>query len=173
MARACWVSLRGSTRTPPPSSFADTSPCRTTCSAPFGPFTLTVWPSILAVTPEGTATSFLPTRDMVSFPSFRALEHRAEDFAAHVGVARVMVGHHALGRRYDRHAETVVDARQVSHRHVDATPGLRDPCDLADHRRAIEIFQLDLQLAAATRMLDRGIAADVAFVLEHIEHTDA
>ena len=33
-------------------------------SAPFGPFTLTVWPSTLAVMPEGTANAFLPIRDI-------------------------------------------------------------------------------------------------------------
>src|SRR5215468_10805025 len=107
MARACWLSLRGSTRTAPPSSLADTSPCKMTCKAPFGPFTLTVWPSILAVTPEGTATGFMPTRDMVSFLRC-ALEHRAEDLAAHIGVTRVMVGHHTLLGQHKRTTETVV-----------------------------------------------------------------
>src|SRR5439155_23318749 len=164
IARAPWVSLRGSTRTPPDSSLAKTSPCSTTCSAPLGPFTLTVWPSILAVTPEGTAISFLPTRDMASFPSLR-LEHRTEDLAAHIRVARGVVGHHPLRGRHDCHAETVVDARQVPHRHIDPASRLRYPRDLADHWRAVEILELDLELATATRMLDRGIAADVAFAL--------
>src|SRR5215475_15341349 len=126
MARACWLSLRGSTRTAPPSSLADTSPCKMTCKAPFGPFTLTVWPSILAVTPEGTATGFMPTRDMASFLRC-ALEHRTEDLAADIGVARGVVSHHPLRRRHDRHAETVIDARQVSHRHIDAPPRFRHP----------------------------------------------
>src|SRR5947207_14586939 len=32
------------------------------------PFTLTAWPSTLAVTPEGIATGFFPTRDMADVP---------------------------------------------------------------------------------------------------------
>src|SRR5262245_12687462 len=35
-------------------------------SSPFGPFTLTVWPDTVAVTPDGTGTGFLPMRDIVS-----------------------------------------------------------------------------------------------------------
>ena len=65
MARARLVSARGSTLTSPLSTVAATSPCSTSESAPFGPFTLTTWPSTLAVTPAGMATGFFPTRLMV------------------------------------------------------------------------------------------------------------
>src|SRR5262245_62086713 len=107
MARARLVSARGSTLIPPFSIFTTMSSGTTYCSAPFGPFSFTVWPSTLAVTPDGTGTAFLPIRDM-TVPS---LEHRAENLAAHIGVAGHMVRHHALGSRHDRYAEAVVDAR--------------------------------------------------------------
>src|SRR5215471_9009230 len=100
-------------------------------------------------------------RDM----AFPYLEHREENFAAHIRVARLVVGHDSLRRRQHRDAETVVDPRQVLHRSVDAPAGLGDPLDLADDRLAIEIFQLDLELVAPRGMLDRGIAADVALGL--------
>src|ERR1700751_3287791 len=93
-------------------------------------------------------------------------EHREEDFAAHIRVARGVVSHDPLRRRQHQNAESIVDPRQVPYRGVDATPGLGDPLDLADDRLAVEILQLDLDLAAAGLMLDRGIAADVALSLE-------
>src|SRR5215470_18241581 len=127
MARARLVSARGSTLTSLLSTLAVTSVCSVTASAPFGPLILTVWPSTTAVTPEGIATGFFPTRDMAVDPGSRSegcgLEHRAEDFAAHVVVAGVVIGHHALGRGQDRHPQAVVHARQRPHRGIDPPPG--------------------------------------------------
>src|ERR1700704_1533657 len=111
MARARLVSTRGSTLISAPSTLATTSPWSTSETAPLGPFTLTTWPSTLAVTPEGTATGFFPTRDMILFhwhptrtisrSSYRPVrfksEDRAEDFSAHIIVARIVIRHHALG----------------------------------------------------------------------------
>src|SRR5262249_47639076 len=68
MARARLVSARGSILTSLPSTLAATSLCSATASAPLGPFTLTTSPSTLAVTPEGIATGFFPTRDMAAGP---------------------------------------------------------------------------------------------------------
>src|SRR5262245_27058763 len=119
MARARLVSLRGSTLTPPPSTLAVTSSCSATVSVPFGPFTLTVWPCTVAVTPDGMGTVFFPIRDMTLIRSFGVLEYRAENFAADIGVAGIVVRHHALGGRDDGDAEPVVDARQVPDRNVD------------------------------------------------------
>src|SRR4029079_190259 len=48
-----------------------------------------------------------------------------------------------------------------------------DPRHFADHRLAVEILQLDLELAAAVGMIDLGVTADEALVLEHVEHADA
>src|SRR5262249_19271347 len=101
------------------------------------------------------------------------LEHGAEDLSAHVVVAGVVIGHHALGRGQDRAPEPVVDARTLLHRGVDPPPRLRHPRNLADHRLAVEIFQLDLELAAAVGMLDRRVAADESLGLEHVEHAHA
>src|SRR5712691_2518481 len=119
MARARLVSLFGLTVTPPASSLAATSSCSTSSAAPLGPFIFTVWPSTLAVTPEGIGTGFLPMRDMPV-----PLEHRTEDLAAHIGVAGGVVRHHPLGGRNDGNAEAVVDARQILHRSIDAASRL-------------------------------------------------
>ena len=62
--RARLVSCRGSTLTAFLSIETVTSSCTTSCRAPFGPFTLTVWPSTLAVTPDGTAIGRFPMRDI-------------------------------------------------------------------------------------------------------------
>src|ERR1043166_8736702 len=169
MARALRGSGRGSILMAPPSSRASTSSCSTSWSAPFGPFTFTVWPSTPAVTPDGTATAFLPMRDI----AFSRLEHRAQDFAADVGLARVVIGHHALRGRHDGDPEAVVDARQIPDRGVHAAARLRHPRNVADHRRAVEILQLDLELGAAVRVFGGGIAADVTLVLEHLQHARA
>src|SRR5262249_48608905 len=141
-------------------------------SVPLGPLMLMLWPWILAATPLGTTTAFLPIRDMF-VPPLPGSEHRAEQFAADICVAGVVVGHDALRRRQDGDAEAVVDARQVADRHVDAAAGLRYPVDFADHRLAVEILQLDLKLAASIGMIDLGVATDETFVLEHVEHADA
>src|SRR3954466_7634613 len=135
-------------------------------SVPLGPFTFTVCPSTVAVTPDGIGTGRLPTRDML----YPFSEHREENFAAHIRVARVVVSHDSLRRRQHRNAETVVDPRQVLHRGVYAPAGLRHPLDLADDGLAVEIFQLNLELAAPGGMLHAGIAADVALGLQHFEH---
>src|SRR5579871_1638288 len=138
------VSWRGVTFTWPFSNFTSTSSCAMKDNWPFGPFIFTVCPSTVAVTPDGIVTGFLPIRDMRPFSS----EHRKENLAAHIRVARVVVSHDSLRRRQHRNAEPVVDARQVLHRGVDPPTGLGDALDLADHGFAVEIFQFDLELAA-------------------------
>src|SRR5262249_8311482 len=65
------------------------------------------------------------------------------------------------------------DARQGLDRGVDPAPRLRYPRDLAYHGLAVEIFQLDIELGAAVAEFGGGVAADVAFVLEHVEHARA
>src|SRR5579859_1763165 len=109
------VSWRGATFTWPFSNFTSTSSWTTKESWPFGPFIFTVCPSTVAVTPDGIVTGRLPMRDMVYRPFS---EHREENFAAHIRVARVVVSHDSLRRRQHRNAETVVHARQVLHRGV-------------------------------------------------------
>src|SRR4051812_23521601 len=100
-------------------------------------------------------------------------EHREENFAAHVGVARLVVSHNSLWRGQHRNPETVVHTRQVLHRGINSPPRLRYPLDLANNRFAVEVFEFDLKLAAARSMLDAGVAADIALRLQHLEHTGA
>jgi hypothetical protein len=94
----------------------------------------------------------LPIRDILSpFPFVSAQNTVQSTSPPTFCVARLVVRHHALRRREDRHAEAVVDPRHVLDRGVDAPARLRDTLDLADHRLAVEILQLDLELAAARR----------------------
>src|SRR5262245_20876860 len=157
MARARLVSARGSILTSLPSTLAATSLCSATASAPLGPFTLTTWPSTLAVTPEGIATGFFPTRDMAAGPLGCLLERSlggharpriaprlgllrfiskdgAENFSAHIVVARIVIGHHTLGCRQYRNPQSIVHTRKRPDRGIDPPPRLRYPRNLADHR---------------------------------------
>src|SRR5258707_3171321 len=94
MAWARWPSARLERVSAPFSWRTSISSATVQESWPLGPFTVTVWPSSVTVTPLGTATAFFPIRDILVDP--------AEDFAAHVRVTRGRVGHDALGRRQDR-----------------------------------------------------------------------
>src|SRR5579875_2299383 len=87
MPRARWVSWRGVSTRSEPSCFTSISSATVQASWPLGPFTVTVWPETVRVTPDGMAMGFFPIRDMSVHP--------AEDFAAHVLVAGRGVGHHA------------------------------------------------------------------------------
>src|SRR5258705_11484546 len=107
------------------------------------------------------------------FPRSSRSKHRAQHFAANIGFACVVVGHDALGGRKNGDTQAVVDARQIANRDIDAAAGLGDPRHLADHRLAVEILQLDLELAAAVGMVDTGITADEALILQNLEHADA
>src|SRR5205823_12252704 len=131
---------------------------------------LTVCPSTLAVTPDGIGTGRLPTRDMALNPSS---EHREENFAAHIRVTRGVVSHDSLRRRQYRNAETVVHPRQVLHRGVNPPARLGDPLNLANDGLAVEIFQLDLELAAARSMFDAGVTSDITLGFQHLEHAGA
>src|SRR5580704_9598878 len=158
MARARVDSSRG-VRCSAPSFWATSISSMTVQDSwPLGPFTVTVWPSSVTLTPEGMAMGFLPIRDM-------ALVHAQEDFAADIGVAGGVVRHDALGRRQDRDAKAVLDRLQVADRRVDPTARLGDPGDLGDHRLTVEVLQLDLEFREFTGLFDQRIAADVAFVL--------
>src|SRR5687767_6995142 len=90
-----WASLPArSSLSTPPSTLAVTPPVSLRTSSPFGPFAVTVLPSVVTVTPEGTGIGILPTRDM-------GLPDLAEDFAADAGGTRLAVGHHAARRGQD------------------------------------------------------------------------
>src|SRR3954453_18533447 len=177
LERATLDSSRGSTVTPLSPIATLTSSGTTNDSSPLDPFTRTCCPSIVAVTPDGTTTGFLPTRDIARLPilfaPLRRSEDLAEHFAADVLLASLVIGHHALRRRQDHDPEPVRDLRHGVDRSVDTTTGLRDPLDAPDHRLTVEVFQLDLELGAAIAELGRRVVADVAFRLQDIEHAGA
>src|SRR3954468_18095956 len=112
--------------------------------------------------PDGTGTGRLPIRDMMPIPSS---EHREENFAAHIRVARAMGGHNSLWRGQHRNSKTVVHARQALQRSANSAPRLRHPLDFANDRGTVEMLEFDLKLAAAGRMLDAGVTTNVAFGL--------
>src|SRR3546814_20410889 len=63
------------------------------------------------------------------------LEYLAEDLAADIGGAGLVVGHHAARGRHDRDAEAVVDLRQIIDLIVDPTACLQHANDLVDERQ--------------------------------------
>ena len=85
-ARALGLVARRRPRSPPSSMRRpSTSSASARTSSPFGPFTVTVWPSSVAVTPAGTRPA--SCRCATSSPSYSvrsASEHPAEHFAADI-----------------------------------------------------------------------------------------
>src|SRR5262245_51942158 len=163
-----WVSSwSGFTHTLP--SLTDTSTCLVigSFSVPSLPFTVATPPATSTVTPCGMETGFLPTRDMAFL-----LEHAAQHFAADVRRARVVLRHHAPRGRQDRNTEPVVVARKIRDLRIDPTARRGDAVDLADHRRAFMVLQLDRDLAARVGLVD-GVVADIAFLLQHLKHVRA
>src|SRR5439155_17308997 len=128
------------TTTVPSSSASAMSSCRVREISPFGPFTVILCPSSCAVTPLGNATGFLPIRDIA-----RLLPHYREHFAAHPGGARFAVGHEALRRAEDRHAQAVLDARDLARLDVAPEPGRRHALQLPNDRGIVVILQVQPQ----------------------------
>src|SRR5256884_5711766 len=110
------------------SSASVRSGCATRLISPFGPFTVMRPPSIWAVTPLGSGTGFLPMRDMSLL-----LPDHGEQLAAHAGGAGFPVGHEALWRGQDRHAEAVLDARDLARFPLAGQAPSGHPLQLADH----------------------------------------
>src|SRR6185312_9733979 len=100
-------------------------------------------------------------------------EYLAENFAADVLLARLMVGHHALRRRQDGDAEAVGALRNRPHRHINAATGFRNAGDLTDYRLALEILQLDFDFRFAVVVVHLAVVADIAFRLQHVEDAGA
>src|SRR5690242_16913350 len=101
-------------------------------SSPFGPFTETVEPSMLTVTPLGTVTGILPIRDIVRPP----LPDEGEQLAPGVGATSLRVRHEPARRAQDGHAESVAHARDLGGADVAAQAGRRHAAHLADDRLA-------------------------------------
>src|SRR6186713_927666 len=107
--RPCSARCRGSslgrlTVSSPFASANEMSSLKVRFSSPFGPFTLTVLPSMVTVTPAGTATGLRPIRDMSCAP----LPDEGDELAAEIGRPRLAVGHQTPRGRDDRHAEAVL-----------------------------------------------------------------
>src|SRR5262245_25578918 len=165
MACARVVSTRLESSSSCPSWRTSISSATVQASWPLGPFTVTVWPSRVTVTPAGTATDFFPIRDISVDP--------AEHFAAHVRVPRGRVRHDALRRRQNRDPEAVLHRLQVLDRRIDAAARLGDPADLDDQRLAVEVLELDLELREGAGLLHQVVAADVALLQQHVEDAGA
>src|SRR3569623_1765267 len=165
MAWARWPSSRFDSSRSKPSCFTSISSATVQASWPLGPFTVTVWPSMVTVTPAGTATAYYPIRDILVDPQ--------QDFAAHVGVTRRGVRLDALRRRQDRDPQTVLHGLQVLDRRIDAAARLGDAADLDDDRLAVEVLQLNLELGEGSGRLHQVVGADVAFGDQHVEQTGA
>src|SRR5690606_22236884 len=130
-------------------------------SVPLGPLTLISSDCALSSTPLGRATGFLAMRDMRVTP----LGHEAQDFAADALLARLRVGHDALGGGDDGDAEATQDLGQRVLAAVLTQTGARVALHLVDHRTAFEILEDDLELGLGA-VLGHAQVADVAFVLE-------
>src|SRR5437763_8807377 len=104
---------------------------------PLGPWTERIWPSVVAVTPVGSATG--------TFPMRLILEYLRQHLAADILLARFRVGQNALGRRDDGDAEAIAHARQLLASRIDPAARLRDSREMLDGGAALEIFEFDAQ----------------------------
>src|SRR5688572_11089330 len=164
MALASRESLAGTKLSLPPSLVTLTREFRASDRLPPVPFTL-IWSSLIDTsTPCGMATGIFPTRDIFWFPP---LGDVAEHFAAGTGSAGLAVGHHALGRRDDRHAQAVLDLGNGASTLVHAQAGAAHALDALDDRTAGVVLQGDFKFAFAGFGLDLE-AVDVALVLQDL-----
>src|SRR5690606_5768770 len=138
-----------------------------TLRVPFGPLTLMVSGWTLSSTPLARATGFLATRDMVVSP----LGHDAQDFAADALLARLRVGHDALGGGNDGDAEAVEDLGQRVLAAVLAQARARHALQGLDHRLALVVLQGDLQFGLGAFLGDAGVD-DVTLALEDVGDRD-
>src|SRR5690606_2864137 len=135
---------------------------------PLGPFTVTVWPSMVTSTPAGTVTGSFPMRDMSSTPS----PDVGEDFPAHAVLLRLLVGLQAARRRDDRDAEAAQDPGQVVVLGVHPQTGLRHAPEAGDAALAVApVLQLDDQVLADLGVL-HVVGGDVTLLLEDLRDRD-
>src|SRR4029453_1386024 len=115
-----------STSTSPSSTLAERSSGRMRESSPLGPLTVTVRPSILTSTPDGTGIGACPTRDISASP------HVAEDLAAAPLGAGLPVGEQPLAGRDDGDPEAPEHAGDGIGLGVDPQARLGHPADAGD-----------------------------------------
>src|ERR1700675_3142349 len=137
------------------------SGCRARLSVPFGPVTVTLRPSMVTSTFDGTGMGRRPMRDM----SYRLPDER-EDFAAQLRLTRLLAGHDPLARADDDDAEAAQHARDVRLARVDAQAGLADPLEAGDDRDLpVDVLEGDAQVGGRAVLLLADVG-DEAFVLE-------
>src|SRR5690606_19830919 len=141
MALASRDSLAGSNLSVPSSLATLTKPFSGWLSVPNGPFTVICSALKDASTPLGSAMGILPTRDIL-----HSLRYVANHFATDTGCACFTVGHHALRRRHDRHAQAVHHAGDLILALVDTQARTGHALKTLDYRTAGIIFQTNLQL---------------------------
>src|SRR5690349_9377727 len=108
---------------------------------PFGPFTVTLRPSIVTSTPDGTAMGRRPMRDMST-----GLPDEGEDFAAQLRIARLLAGHDPLARADDDDAEAAQHPRDVRLPGIHPEAGLADALEPRhDGHLAVDILERDAQ----------------------------
>src|SRR3954452_19143091 len=105
-------------------------------SVPFGPFTVTVSPTMVMSTPDGTAMGVLPIR-LMTVLSLPGSPHVAKDFAAHVAPARLTVAHQPRAGGEDGHTETTEHARHGGRLAVDPQARRGDALDATDRASAV------------------------------------
>src|SRR5262245_29955990 len=128
---------------------------------PLGPLTVTVRPSIVTSTPDGTAMGRRPIRDIVDRPP-----DEREDFAAQLRLTRLLAGHDPLARADDDDAQPAEDARDVGLAGIDPQPGLADALEPGhDRHLAVDVLERDAEHGGRAVLL-LGHVRDEALVLE-------
>src|SRR5690242_16034523 len=100
IARARLLSPFGVTVTRPSATCAVTSLPMASDRLPSPPFAVSIWPARRTSTPGGIGIGFLPIRDMISSSILRS-EHPAQDLAADLRGAGLVVGHDPARGRQD------------------------------------------------------------------------
>src|SRR6185312_5205941 len=134
-------------------------------SDPLAPLMVTVSADTVAVTPCGRSTGALATLDMLRLSRSR---HDAQDFAALADGARLLVGHHALGRGHDHGAHAAQNLRQLVLAAIDAQPRTADTLQAVDDGPALVILQAHGERRLAAVVLGAEVG-DVALILQYLE----
>src|SRR5919106_3597612 len=130
-ARCSARSVGRVTRSSSPSCLISIARALRSDRSPRGPATRTTSGSIVTVTPVGTGMGFLPMRLMAWLPDL------GDDLAAHSCAARVVPGHHALGRGHDGRAHAAQDLRDVLGVDVRPPPRPGHAAQAGDDGRAV------------------------------------
>src|SRR5947208_833148 len=110
-------------------------------SVPFGPLTVTTFPSCFTSTPFGSGMAFFPMRDMKG-----SLPDLTENFAADALLGRIGTGEDSLRSGNDGESEPAEDARNLILGAVDAATRARDALDPVNDRLAVRgVAEVDAQ----------------------------